>query len=191
MKFLLVFLFIVLQTTAYSQDKLVKDLDNDGIKDTVYFDTERSVIICQLSTQQFRKIESKPLENMGDASGVKDAKGGLYFNENWMRAGYSNQFRYDAKTKKIQLIGMSRYEFGNAANDGSGESSVNLLTGKYIGNWNYFDQEKVKLIAIPEIKTKMDFGKIYLEGFSDATYFKFAEKCSDLYNEKKKEMIKK
>ncbi|ALM48152.1 hypothetical protein AMR72_04125 [Flavobacterium psychrophilum] len=191
MKFLVLLLFIVLQTTAYSQDKLVKDLDNDGIKDTVYFDTERSVIICQLSTQQFRKIESKPLENMGDASGVKDAKGGFYFNENWMRAGYSNQFRYDVKTKKIQLIGMSRYEFGNAANDGSGESSVNLLTGKYVGNWNYFDQEKVKLIAIPEIKTKMDFGKIYLEDFSDATYFKFAEKCSDLYNEKKKEMIKK
>lgn len=54
---------------------------------------------------------------------------------------------------------MSRYEFGNATNEGSGESSVNLLTEDYIGNWNYFDHlannEEGELAKIPTIKTKM------------------------------------
>lgn len=191
MKTYIVLLFCFLQMMAYSQDKLVKDLDNDDVKDTVYVDSGRSVIICKLSTQQFRKMESQPIEIENESSGIRDAKGGFYYVNNWMRAGYSNQFRYDAKTKKVQLIGMSRYEFGNAANDGSGESSVNLLTGKYIGDWNYYDQEKEELTPVPTIKIKMPFGKIYLENFSDATYFGFAEKCSELFYERKKEMTKK
>lgn len=191
MKIYTLLLFSLFQMMSYGQDKLVKDMDNDGIKDNVYVDEERSVIVCELSSLQFRKIVSKPIEIINESSGIKDAKGGFYFNNNWMRAGYSNQFRYNAKTRKIQLIGMSRYEFGNAANDGSGESSVNLLTGKYIGNWKYFDQEKEELIAIPTIKTKMVFGTIYLEDFSDAIYFSFADKCSELYYKAKDKMTKK
>lgn len=30
---------------------------------------------------------------------------------------------------------MSRYEFGSASNDGSGSSSINLLTGNYIAKY--------------------------------------------------------
>ena len=81
---------------------------------------------------------------------------------------------------------MSRYEFGNAANDGSGESSVNLLTGDYIGNWNYSDQETDILIKIPTIKTKMKFKNINLEDFAEETYFNYAEKCAELYHKHKK-----
>ena len=181
MKNTLLLLFIFLQITAYSQNKLVKDLDNDRIVDSVYVDSLKSTIVCRLSTQQFRKIESQPIEILNESSGIKASKDGFYFNNNWMRAGYSNQFRYNAKTKKIQLIGMSRYEFGNAANDGSGESSLNLLTGSYIGNWNYYDQEKDELVNIPTIKTKMKLPATDLESFSENTYFGFAEKCSELY----------
>lgn len=95
----------------------------------------------------------------------------------------------------MRLIGMDRYEFGNAANDGSGESSVNLLTGDYIGDWNYYDpsanEEAGELIKIPTIKTKMLFAKIYLEAFSEETYFGYAERCSELYSQRKEQEIKK
>ncbi len=84
---------------------------------------------------------------------------------------------------------MSRYEFGNAANDGSGKSSVNLLTGDYIGNWNYYDETKNKLVKIPTIKTKMYFPKIYLEEFNDET--NYPEKCATLYYKYKKIMLSK
>ena len=81
---------------------------------------------------------------------------------------------------------MSRYEFGPANNDGSGKSSVNLLTGDYIGNWNYSDLESDSLIKIPTIETKMKFKIINLEDFSDETYFNYSEKCSELYHKHKK-----
>ncbi|GAA0721296.1 hypothetical protein GCM10009430_22400 [Aquimarina litoralis] len=167
------------------QDKLQKDIDFDGVEDTVYIDPDKSTIVCLLSSIQFEKIESKPIDILNEQSFIKDARNGFYFENHWMRAGYSNQFRYDKKNGKIRLIGMSRYEFGNAANDGSGESSVNLLTSDYIGNWHYYDMtannNEGELVKIPSIKTKMYFDKIYLEDFNDEVYFGFADQCSELY----------
>jgi len=190
MKTTFLFLFTLLQITAYSQNKLVKDLDNDRVMDSVYIDSTKYTIVCRLSTQQFKRTESQPIEILNESSSIKEAKNGFYFNNNWMRAGYSNQFRYDSKSKKMQLIGMSRYEFGNAANDGSGESSVNLLTGNYIGNWNYYDQEKEELVSIPTIITKMKLSATDLESFSENTYFGFAEKCSELFYKGKEKNMK-
>lgn len=90
---------------------------------------------------------------------------------------------------------MSRYEFGNAVNDGSGESSVNLLTGNYIGDWNYFDHlannENGELIKIPTIKTKMVFRKIYLEDFNDEIPSNFTSECAQLYEKYKSVEMKK
>ncbi len=83
---------------------------------------------------------------------------------------------------------MNRYEFGPASNDGSGESSVNLLTGQYIGNWNYYDLKKEELIKIPTIKSKMIFPKIYLENFSEKIYLDYSEKCSSLYIKRKNKL---
>ena len=40
-------------------------------------------------------------------------------------------------------------------NDGSGESSVNLLTGDYIGNWNYYDKEKDEIFYKDDCKKSM------------------------------------
>jgi len=191
MKTSLLLLFTFFQLITYGQGKLLKDLDNDRIMDSVYIDSIRSTIVCRLSTQDFKRIESKPIEILNETSGIRDAKDGFYFYNNWMRAGYSNQFRYDAKTKKIWLIGMSRYEFGNVTNDGSGESSVNLLTNRYIGDWNYYDPGKEELISIPTIKAKMILEKTDLESFSENIYFTYAEKCSELYYKGQGKMDKK
>jgi len=168
---------------------LIKDLDGDGIMDSVYMENSR--VTCCLSTQNFKKTQNHEIEILNYMSYISDVKNGFYFENHWMRAGYKNQFRYDSKAKRIQLIGMSRYEFGNVANDGSGESSINLLTNDYIGDWSYFDEGKEELIKIPTIKTKMSFGKIYLEDFSEETYFGFAEKCAELYHIHKEKTQKK
>jgi hypothetical protein len=133
----------------------------------------------------YKPVVSKPIEILNETSGIAKTKNGFEFFNSWMRAGYKNQFRYNSKTKKIQLIGMSRYEFGNAVQDGSGESSVNLLTGDYIGNWNYFDIATDRLVKIPTIRKKMKFKPIILEDFSDDTYFNYAEKCAELYSRQK------
>ena len=172
---------LMLPVLCDAQDKLIKDLDGDGTKDTVFVDAESSVIVCRLSSQKFRRMESQPFEILNETSGITEAKEGFTFFNDWMRAGYKNQFRYNPALRKMQLIGMSRYEFGNAANDGSGESSVNLLTNSYIGNWNYRDEEANVLVKIPTIKVPMKFETVLLEQFGEETYFKYAEKCADLY----------
>ncbi len=179
------FLLSSLSILTMAQDKLVKDLDFDQKNDTVYVDRAKSVIVCRLSSQQFKKITSQAIEILNEQSGVSSSKNGFTFYNDWMRAGYKNQFRYDVKAKRMQLIGMSRYEFGNATNDGSGESSVNLLTNDYVGDWNYFDQKKEELVKIPTIKTKLALPKTHLETFGENTYFGFAEKCANLYEKHK------
>ena len=162
MKTIFTLFLLTIFTQTFGQNKLVKDIDNDGKQDTVFVNVEKSTIICKLSTLNYKSVSSKPIEILNEQSGIIKTKNGFAFFNDWMRAGYKNYFRYNSKTKKIQLIGMSRYEFGNAVHDGSGESSVNLLTGDYIGNWNYNDIEKDNLIIIPTIKTKMKFKTINL-----------------------------
>jgi len=189
-------IFVITFATQISfAQKLVKDIDFDGKQDSVYMDVKESRIVCRLSSQNFKKIKSKPIKILNEMSGIVDAKNGFAFINDWMRAGYKNHFRYNKKTKKIQLIGMSRYEFGTVVGNGSGKSSVNLLTNHYIGNWNYFDDlannEEGELVKMPTIKTKMKFEEINLEDFEENTYFGFSERCSELYYEQKEKMQKK
>lgn len=153
-------ILLITPMLIFGQNKFTKDLDGDTIMDSIYIDYDTLKIVCQLSTTNFKKIKSKEIEMLNQSSSIDDAKDGFLFSNHWMRAGYHNQFRYDKNTNRIRLIGMSRYEFGNASNDGSGESSVNLLTRDYIGNWNYYDNDKNELIKIPTIKTKMYLKKL-------------------------------
>lgn len=165
-----------------------KDIDGDGIKDHVYIDSLDYKIVCKLSSIKFKPIYSKNELEDGANSAVRETKSGFGLYVDHMRAGYSSQFRYDTKTKKIQLIGISRYEFGPGSNDGSGNSSVNLLTNNYIGEWNHLDVKKRKLIKMPTIKAKMYFPKQYLEEYDGGYQSEYEEKCNQLYYEYKKKM---
>lgn len=180
-KLTLIFTLTIVANFTFGQNKLVTDIDYDGKYDSIFIEINKSTIVCLLSTLNYKPVSSKPIEILNEQSGIIKTKNGFAFFNDWMRAGYKNYFRYNSKTKKIQLIGMSRYEFGNAAQDGSGESSVNLLTGDYIGNWKYYDIEKDNLIKIPTIRTKIKVKPINLEDFNDEIYFNYAESCSKLY----------
>lgn len=178
-------LFLSLATLqAQSKDK-VWDIDGDGKRDYVELDTAQFKIVCKLSTQKYRPICSEELCFCGDNRYISTVENGFSYSENWMRAGSTYYFGYDVDEKRIRLVGMSRYEFGNAANDGSGESSVNLLTGKFKGNWNYYDHERDELFAIPTIESIMNFSPIFLEDFSDEFYMNYSDKCSELYDQYK------
>lgn len=165
------------------------DIDKDNLKDTVYIDIKTSTISCKLSSNNFEKKSSKPIEMLNFDSGLKATKNGFEFYNNWMRAGYKNQFRYNHNKKKVELIGMSRYYYGNAVGDWGGESSVNLLTGDYIGNWYFFDVEADSLLKMPTIRSKMELKSVFLEGFNEGIYFNYLERCSELYNNQKGRMI--
>lgn len=181
----LIALFLgLIQSSAFAQNKLVKDLDFDGKNDTVYIDQKDNRIVCRLSTQNFKKLRSKAIEMSTDNGYLKPTRNGFELRNNWMRAGYAGQFRYEKVEKRIRLIGISEYAFGNAALDGSGEASANLLTGDYIGNWNYYDHlannENGELVKIPTIKAKLKFAKVYLEDFETETYYNIQAQISPI-----------
>ena len=180
-------LFLLLSKNSFCQEMLYKDLDNDKIKDTIIYQRKNSYITCKLSSQRFKEINTQKIEFVNsESSGIKLTKNGFQFYNYQMREGYTCQFRYNTKTEKIQLIGMERYNDGGANHDGSGESSINLLTNTYIGNWNYFDHNSNKLVKIPTIKEKYIFPKSYFENFSQKEPEKYREDCDKFYLKHKK-----
>lgn len=165
------------------------DFDGDGKPDSAYMD--KACVVCKLSTHGFAEMRSQPIEILNDQSGIAcDDKGDSFcFYNHWMRAGYYNYFSYDRQAGRLKLVGMSRYELGNATNDGSGESSVDMTTGELSADWNYYDQEADLLFTIPTIKATLKLGTVYLEDFSDQTYFDYATQDAELFQHFRDSMI--
>ncbi|RZL51261.1 MAG: hypothetical protein EOP00_00140 [Pedobacter sp.] len=191
-KYLILLVTIFMCHSAFSQNALVKDIDFDGIKDTVFFEETTAVIICRLSTQKFKVIKSKSISNEYASSyGVRNSKSGFEFFIAYNRYGAVSQFSYEKGSKKIRLIGMKHQESGLTAFDANGKASVNLLVGNYIGNWAYNDikQENYQ-IEIPTIKEKMLFKKTYLNDFNERIYDDFLSKSSALFVKYKDAAVK-
>lgn len=170
-------------------DTLKLDMDFDKRLDTVIFDKARAIIVCKLSTQKFRETKSLELVFDGRQSGIEKKGNGFTYTVPHMRAGYHCDFAYNKVLKKIQLVGMDRYEFGPANNDGSGESSVNLLTDTYIGLWSYYDLKNSELIKMPAIKRKMVLPKTYLGTFDDKIATQYISWCARLFEKEKTNRI--
>jgi len=177
----LLILLLFFTGITFSKELIIADVDKDGVNDTIKYDRKNSMLILKLSSNNFKAIKSKRIDYVGSASGIELTKNGFKFYNNQMREGYTCQFRFDKKTNKVQLIGMDRFNDGNAQHDGSGESSVNLLTNKYIGNWNYFDLKNKKLVKIAQIEESLIIPKTYLEGFSEKQPEYYRERCDALY----------
>ena len=182
------FVLMIFPIFLSAQEKEIKaDFDGDKILDKVYVDQDNMGIAYELSSQKFKKVFSE-FEDSGEIS-LDPAKNGFKVNVNHMRAGSSQQFRYEKETGKMRLIGMNRYEFGPANNDGSGESSVNLLTNEYVAEWNYFDNNKENLIKIPTIKKKMIFPKTYFGSLKNEVQT-YIDKDVEYYLAAKKRLYK-
>jgi hypothetical protein len=177
----------LLTANIWANNTLNIDLDHDGKNDKVYFEDENDefYLSYELSTQNFKKVRSDDIGDYASAS-LKKTNSGFKYHVDFMRAGGAWQFRYEKKTKKMRLIGMSRYEFGNAAHDGSGEASVNLLTNKYVGEWSYFNEIEDRLIKLLTIEKKTKYKKIYLESFAQVNI-----DDSDMYRKAKKKDVSK
>ena len=163
------------------------DLDNDLIYDTIFFDLKESLIVAKLSSQDFEPIKSQPIK--ANHIDIFATEAGFVFWESFRRGSVSSYFQYNSETNRIQLVRMSQEYFGNVVQDWSGESSVNLLTGEYTGNWNYFNHQQDSLISLPTIRTQMSFRTIYLEDFCVDTSWEFNQKCNRLHNAYRNKML--
>ncbi len=102
--------------------------------------------------------------------GVISQKGGVVQVQSRGMRGFSYyKFRWDKSAKDFRLIGYDTESFGNAAGDGSGKSSLNLLTGAYAGSFHKWSAGRRKLLPQPAIRSTKPLSKrIYLSSFGEA-----------------------
>ncbi len=144
------------------------DLDGDGKRDAfravVRSGGEDAQLMAQLANG--KTLTSGALSM---CCGSISAKGGVVdVHSKGMRGFAYYKFRWEAAAGDFRLIGYDTESFGNAANDGSGTSSLNLLTGSYEAAFNNYNEKQEKLIALPKVKRKIAVSKkIYLRSFNE------------------------
>lgn len=156
-------------------------------------DSDTKKLVCLLSIQHFKKMESQGIPSLNFGNTLVETKKGFEFWNDYGRSGFINEFLYNKVTNKMQLIKITRTDYdiswtkyGEKVKGGSGKSTINLLTNDYIGNFYAVIDEK--LIKLPLINAKIVFPETTIENFSDAIYFDFEKKCITLYEEQKAKM---
>lgn len=162
---------------------LIKDLDEDHIRDSVYFDYENSVVVCRLSSRDFEPVKSRSIEHYVI---VLDTESGFSLRYGSFLGGWTNKFRYEPETEKVRLIGMRRDV--RVLGCQNGDSCIDLLTGEYTANWTFIDPSGDEL-EIPEIKTVLPFPDIYLEDFGEDISDGYSSKCSEVLDSYRKQNI--
>ncbi|WP_026976835.1 hypothetical protein [Flavobacterium tegetincola] len=187
MKYYTVFLFTALANLAFAQTtrKIVKDFDGDGKKDSVFIDSDKDILVLWLSTQRYKKVESKEIIHLNFGNTLVQTTKGFEFWNDYDRSGFISVFEYNKVAKKMQLVQMRRSDdvLGrDNPNQRLYKSSVDLLTNKYAG----IIETEVKGKVVKEIiNVEMVFPKTYLETFTDAINFDYQEKCIAIYNKNK------
>ena len=78
------------------------------------------------------------------------------------------KFRWEAQAKDFRLIGYDTESFGNAVHDGSGNSSLNMLTGDYEAEFNVWDEKTKDIKSLPKVSRKLKLERrIYLRQFGE------------------------
>jgi len=184
MKYYITFLLLLSTKLVFAQTtrKIVKDFDGDGKKDSVFIDSDKDILMLWLSTQKYKRVESKEITHLNFGNTLVATTKGFEFWNDYDRSGFISVFAYDKIAKKMQLVQMRRSDdlLGrDHPNEGLYESSVNLLTNKYVG----VIRNKVKgKVVKTNITAELVFPKTYLETFSDLINFDYQAKCIALYN---------
>ena len=181
--FLFLLLFLTFAVAAQSTRKIVKDFDGDLKKDSVYIDSDRKILVLWLSSQQYKKVESKKINYLNFGNTLLATKSGFEFWNDYDRSGFISVFKYSKTAKKMQLVQMRRTDdkLGrDQPNEGIYESSINLLTNEYLG----LIKREVKGKTVKTfINSEIIYPKTYLETFGDAINFDYQEKCIAKYEQ--------
>ncbi len=180
------FFFLIANiVSAQTTRKIVKDFDGDGKKDSVFIDSDKDILMLWLSTQKYKRIESKEITRLNFGNTLEASKKGFEFWNDYDRSGFISVFEYDEIAKKMRLVQMRRSDDLLGRDDSNQElyeSSVNLITNKYVG----VIKTRVKGKVVKQIiNADMVFPKTYLDTFTDLINFDFQAKCIALYNKNK------
>lgn len=121
----------------------------------------RILIFEQQSDNTFKKVaESGNLDGYfihnAETSQLHLNKNVISIKRQDMRFDNEWKFRYEEVYDDYALIGSEYNNYGNAAGDGSGNRSINYLTGKKIEKFNEWDMKSEKLNQLPVETTKVN-----------------------------------
>ena len=148
---------------------LQQDFDNDGVMDLFAVVTKTGQETPQLMALLKDGKTVVTGKNFALCCNGLSAKGNtVIVQSNGMRGFSFYKFRWDEKAKDFRLIGYDTESAGNAVNDGSGVTSLNLLTGDFHAALHHYDEKKDQLIPWPVIDKKIAITRsLYLTQLDD------------------------
>ena len=161
--------YSILEDASGKASTLRYDFDGDGRQD----------VFCGIQPQEGADAKLMAVLKNGKAvlysqplsmccGSISQKKGVIDVHSKGMRGFTYYKFRWDAAAKDFRLIGYATESFGNATNDGSGKSSLNILTGAYEAAFNVWDEKRQKLVALPKVNRKITVGRrVYLKQFGE------------------------
>jgi len=195
---LTIFLFAtqILFNPVYAQDRIIIDLDQDNILDTIFlnYKTEQvAQLVCRLSSKGFEKETSQFIEASNHFTLYLEEDDIVFYNHKNHVERMATHLQYDSTTQDIVLVGMSRSQDGDNDINGAGRSYLDISSQSYSGEWSYYDyfdeNPEEYRIYMPEIKTQMDFNKIKLSELNESTFTTYSIKCLQLYNDQLKSIF--
>ena len=141
------------------------DIDMDGVVDTLRYDINKPMFIFSLSAHNFVPyiIEYYDLREGGDRVTISAVEGGFDIFFHNMRSWSKESYIYDFEQKRFRLAHVWHENYGNAANDGSGTHSLDLLTGEFAASVSFYDYEIDRLIPYPEVNMYVENEPVYLD----------------------------
>lgn len=187
-KLILIFFLGLTGVRLSAQSSLVKDLDHDGIKDSIFYKDRK--IEVKLSTLVFESIKSLDLQGIYfqyATCSIKNDSVGFGFNVEYRGANMlteqTNYFAYSLKEKKLRLIRMT-LSIGGGGNEV--DASADLLTGEFKAQWqDYYDAKDSAYThePLPIIRKKMQFPAIFLKDYDGTSFQEFETEADKVYEQ--------
>lgn len=153
---------------SFSQESTVRyDFDGDGKIDKFQVLENTSGTYLQATLSKHGSEHSNFFTYMGSSHEIKIQKNVVVLtvlHNSWTE---TLKFRFDKTLKSMRLIGYDTRRNGNAAGDGSGYSSFNLLTGEEEEQDNFYN-ERLRKLEKGKIERRKGRPKFYtVENFGE------------------------
>ena len=138
------------------------DIDNDGIIDSLYYDSQKQSMIVLLSGLKYTPMLIKWGPDFGWQYCDLDAfDGGIGISYNDMRVSGDIEYAYEKGSNRFRLSGMGEEYHGP---DGYYKTSHDFLTNTFVSDyWTYPDMELDSLVSIPTFEANVFYPPIYMD----------------------------
>lgn len=149
-----------------TDERTIEYIDKDDIPDSIYFDFHKQAIVFLLSTVDYKPtiIDMDGMFDYYEIFTVDVCKGGMVLTNSTMRTLEIMGWMYEDETGKFRLSHLYEEYHGP---DGNNSLEYDFLTGKFAGDWTYYDYEADSLITLPTVNLHVNNPVVY---FNDSVY---------------------